>query len=95
MAVCRTTDDFKDKLVRKITNAESGEQVRRYILSAVKSLRNHKINPHIVSRFINKTDFTLSELYRAGKGTRMAENIDSARAVMEEMKALIHEQRAS
>lgn len=89
MALCNTTDDFKDKLVGKIISAESCEQVRRYVATALRSLQEHKVNPFIVSRFIDKSIITADKLKSAEGDGRISANIECAKAALEEAKTLL------
>lgn len=47
-------DDYRHKLVEKILHANSFEQIKRFILTALRSLHKHQVNGHLVARFIDK-----------------------------------------
>ncbi|MBK8310875.1 MAG: hypothetical protein IPL04_08240 [Chitinophagaceae bacterium] len=46
--------EYRTKLIAKIMLASSQDEVKRYIDTAVKSLEQHKLNGHIVTRFTEK-----------------------------------------
>ena len=46
--------EYREKLIAKIMLASSQDEVKRYIDTAMKSLEQHNLNGHIVSRFIEK-----------------------------------------
>ena len=50
-----TLDDYRHKLVGKVVKAESYEHIKRYMLTAIRSLRKHEINGHLIARFIDKS----------------------------------------
>ena len=49
-----TIDDYRCKLINKILFAGSEEDVMRYADAAMKGLEQHKVNGHIISRFVTK-----------------------------------------
>jgi hypothetical protein len=62
-----TLEDFRYKLIEKIINAPNDDSINRYINAALKGLKKHNVNGHIVNRFVAKTIFQLEarnpELY--------------------------------
>lgn len=50
-----TLEDFRCKLVDKIIAAPNEESINRYINAALKGLKKHNVNGHIVNRFLAKT----------------------------------------
>lgn len=49
-----TIDDYRCKLINKILFAGSDEEVMRYADAAMTGLEQHKVNGHIVARFVTK-----------------------------------------
>lgn len=52
-------DDYRCKLVSKILQSGSQEEVKRYFNAAIKGLKSHNVNGHIMVRFIDKVLFEL------------------------------------
>src|SRR5688572_24762634 len=47
-------DEYRCKLINKLLFAGSQEEVRRFCDAAMKSLEHHKVNGHLVARFVEK-----------------------------------------
>lgn len=60
MATIDDWDGYRHKLVNKIMMAGSYEQIKRFLLTAMKSVKVHEVEEHQVNRFIAKT---INQLY--------------------------------
>lgn len=49
------TDDYSSKLINKLLRATSQEDVKRYILTAIRSMQMHNVHEHIIARFVDKS----------------------------------------
>lgn len=47
-------DEFRCKLVTKIMFAASQSEIERFCDAAMKGLEHHKVNDHIIARFVDK-----------------------------------------
>jgi hypothetical protein len=85
-----TITQFRDKLIARIISADSGKNVCRYIEAAVKALKSHKVNDHIVSRFLQKADRELIMLEQMHCGHRQRANIRTARSYFDHLGVNSH-----
>jgi hypothetical protein len=85
-----TIDDYRCKLINKILFAGSQDDVKRFIAVAMRSLRQHKVNGHIVARFIDKMLQHLVEFNHTDHDTRQWNNIEMARMRFGELKSSLH-----
>jgi len=70
--------DYRCKLMNKILFARSPDEVRRYIGAAIKSLREHKVNDHLIARFIERAVQDLSQFHPEDEGAQQWSNIRAA-----------------
>lgn len=75
-------DSYRAKLINKILQAASQEDVKRFIAMAIKSLEQHKLNGHIVTRFLEKTTTQLELLDPMEKSAQEWSNIQMARILL-------------
>lgn len=73
-----TLPAFREKLVNKILCAPSQYHAGRIVDAAFKALHKHKVNGHLVARFIEKTTRQLDEYASAHPDSQQAENISAA-----------------
>jgi hypothetical protein len=71
-------DEYKCKLVGKILLATSNEQIKRFLLTAIRSLEKNNVHGHIVNRFIDKAVLQLDELKNPEADIRTLMNIKFA-----------------
>lgn len=74
-----TLDEYRCKLINKILFASSQQEVKRFVNVAVKSLQKHKVNGHIIARFVNKAIRNLEEFEPIDYDSQQWRNIDYAR----------------
>ena len=79
-------DDYRCKLINKILFAGSEEEVRRFIDGAMKGLEQHKVNGHIVARFLDKVIGELENFNPTEKDTQQWSNIKRARVQFSQIK---------
>ncbi|MEP7376611.1 MAG: hypothetical protein ABI675_24650 [Chitinophagaceae bacterium] len=73
-----TLDDYRRKLINKISLSSSSEEVRRFSNTAIRSLIDHKVHGYIIVRFIDKTINDLHEFNLLNKDERQWSNISTA-----------------
>ena len=57
--MAKNLDEYRCKLVSKILQSGSQEEVKRYFDAAIKGMKSHNVNGHIMVRFIDKVLFEL------------------------------------
>ena len=86
MVTVNNLDDYRHKLVDKILTAESYEQIKRFLLTAVKSMKAHDVHANLISRFIDKTLNQLHGITLLGEDIRLELNIKYAKSQLELIK---------
>lgn len=76
--MANTLEDFRCKLIDKIIAAPNEEAINRYINAALKGLKKHNVNGHIVNRFLAKTVFQLQGKMPEQFLEKQKENIQTA-----------------
>lgn len=79
-------DEFRSKLINKILFAGSQEEVKRFCDAAIKGLEHHKINGHIIARFVDKMINELSTFNPMSKDAQQWSNIQMARIYLNRIK---------
>jgi hypothetical protein len=79
-------DDYRHNLVDKILHSGSYEEVKRYLLTAIYSLEKHKVNGHLVERFIEKTLGQLEGLSLLNMDAKSLMNVRFAKMQLENIK---------
>ena len=79
-------DEYRCKLVNKILFACSQEEVKRFCDAAMKSLEHHKVNGHIIARFVNKVINELEQFNPMEKDAQQWSNIRMARIQFNRIK---------
>jgi len=74
-----TLSAFREKLVDKILCAPTQDHAGRLVDAALKALHKHRVNGHLVARFIEKTTRQLAEHASAHPDSQQAANISVAR----------------
>jgi hypothetical protein len=85
-----TIDDYRCKLINKILFATSQDEVKRFIAAAMKGLHQHKVNGHIVARFIDKMLQHLEDFNHTDHNAQQCNNIKLAKTGFSEIKSSIH-----
>ncbi len=86
-----TIDEYRCKLINKILFARSQYEVKRYIDTAMKNLRDHKVNGHIIARFIEKSNNHLLEFDPMNHDSQQWSNIKMARVKFHQTRQLLQE----
>lgn len=81
-----TMEDYCCKLVNKILFAASQEEVKRYIDATMKGMVTHKVNGHIVARFIDKALLHLKEFSPMDHDAQQWTNIKMAILLFNQQK---------
>lgn len=74
-------DEYRCKLINKILFAGSQEVVKRFCDAAMNGLENHKVNSHIIARFVGKIITELDQFNPMDKDTQQWSNIQMARII--------------
>ena len=77
---------YRTKLIAKIMSAFSQDDVKRYINTAIKSLEQHNLNGHIVTRFAEKMLDELESFSPMNKDAQQWSNINMARICFNQIK---------
>lgn len=81
-----TMEDYCYKLVNKILFADSQEEVKKYINTAIKSMQTHKVNGHIIARFVDKGLLHLKEFSPMDFNAQQWTNIKMAILLLNQLK---------
>ncbi len=81
-----TMEDYRCKLINKILFAASQSEVKRFIDGAMKGLKRHKVNGHIIVRFIDKVLRHLDELNTRDHEAQQFINIKMAKMQFNQIK---------
>ena len=77
---------YRTKLIAKIMSASSQDDVKRYINTAIKSLEQHNLNGHIVTRFAETMLDELESFSPMNKDAQQWSNINMARICFNQIK---------
>lgn len=83
-----TLDDYRCKLINKILFASSLENVKRYIDTAMRSLNDHKVHGHVITRFVEKTCKNLEDFRPNNTGMQQWANVHYAKAQFSRLKEM-------
>ena len=78
--------DFRNKIINKILFATSQKEVMSYSKAAIKGLEQHKVNPHIVVRFVDKVIIELESFNPIDKDAQQWTNIKMAKIQFKRIK---------
>lgn len=78
--------EYRAKLISKIMFSSSQEEVKRYIDTAIKSLEQHNLNGHIVTRFTEKMLDELETFSPMSKEAQQWSNIKMAGICFNQIK---------
>ena len=82
----QSLDEYRCKLMNKILFAANEEQVNRFIQAGIKGLILHRINGHIISRFIDKMLHHLADFTSCNPGCRQSINVKTAQILLYQLK---------
>ena len=74
-----TLTEYRCKLINKILFARSEDEVNRFVEAGIRGLRAHKINGHLIARFVEKATQDLDNFHSANKDAQQWANIRTAR----------------
>ena len=79
-------EEYRTMLINKILFAASQEDVKRFIVTALKALEQKKVNGHLVSRFIEKIISDLELFNPMKEESQQWRNIKLARILFNRIK---------
>lgn len=85
----QTIDDYRCKFINKVLFAGSQEEVSRFIDAAMRGLEEHKVNGHIVARFVDKVISDLEQFDPLDYDAQQWTNIKMARILFNKIKRSI------
>jgi len=83
-------DEYRYKLINKILFAGSQDEIKRFCDAAMKGLEHHKVNGHIVVRFVDKVISELEKFNPMKKDAQQWSNIQMARIQFNRIKQQIN-----
>ena len=86
MATIISLDDYRHKLVDKILIAGTYEQIKRFLLVAIKSMKEREVHGHLINRFIDKTINQLYAISLLDQDLKRQLNIKYAKSQLELIK---------
>jgi hypothetical protein len=87
-----TINDYRCKLINKILFSTSQEEVKKYIDTAMKDLAKHKVNGHLVNRFLERTSGDLAAFSPMDNDAQQWANIKMAKMLLNQIKGSLHPQ---
>lgn len=81
-----TMEDYSGKIISNVLLAVSQEEVKGYIDAAMKSMVTHKVNGHIVARFVDKALLHLKEFSPMDHNAQQWTNIKMAIILFNQLK---------
>ena len=87
-------DDYRHKLIDKILQANSYEQIKRFLLTAISSLKKYPLNGHLISRFIDKSINQLHGVCLLDTDVKLRLNARYAKSQLEMIKRSREEEKA-
>ncbi len=79
-------DQYKVNLIDNILTAQSQDEVKFYIQSAISSLVQNKVNGHLINRFTDKISGELQLLSPMNKDSQQWSNIQMAKIVFNRIR---------
>lgn len=86
-----TITEYRCKLINKILFARSEDEVRRFIAAAMRGLKEHKVNGHLITRFVEKASQDLNGFSPMNQDVQQWANIKTARMQFNQLKTAIRE----
>lgn len=72
-------EDYRLKLINKILSASSQDDVKKFVGTAIRSLKENKVHDHVITRFILKTIARLEVIKIEIKDLQQSKNIQTSR----------------
>ncbi len=72
--------DYRCKLLSKIKQSETQQQVKRYLDAAIRGLQSHRVNPHITLRFVQRVEQELDLFNPEETDNLQWENVQAGKA---------------
>ena len=89
MKMSLTLIEYRIELIYNIRFARSEEEVGRFIAAAMKGLKEHKVNGHLIVRFVEKVSHDLSGFHPMNQDVQQWTNIETARIQFNQLKQAI------
>ena len=86
MSNIKNLDDYREKLVSKIVTAGTTASALRLLRTAIKTLEQHAVHAHLISRFIEKTSLQLDAMQRREEGNEQRVMLASVEEEIETMR---------
>lgn len=86
MVTITNLDDYRHKLVDKILIAGTYEQIKCFLLTAIKSMKEREVHGHLINRFIDKTINQLHAISLLDEDLKRQLNIKYAKSQLELIK---------
>ncbi len=86
MIMSLTITEYRCELINKILFARCEEEVTGFIEAAVKGLMEHKVNGHLIARFVEKACQDLGGFAPMTRDTQQWINIETARKKFNQLK---------
>ena len=83
-------EEYRTKLINKILFAASQEEVKRFIDTALKALKQNEVNGHIIARVIEKISSDLELFNPMQKDAQQWSNIKMARILFNRIKTKLN-----
>lgn len=81
----KNVSELREKLLERISNTSNHENINRYIRSAVTTLIQHKMNGHLIVRFIEKCMMEIESSVRSA-APGQAENLHIGYKILSDAK---------
>jgi len=88
-----TTDEYSYKLINKFLFADSQHEIHTFIYSAIKELKEHKVQAYIIKRFLDATVEHLQEYKPTDYDSQQWANIKMSIIFLNQFKSSIVEIR--
>ena len=86
-------DEYSYELINKFLFADSQHEVHTFIYSAIKELKQHKVQPYIIKRFLDTTAMHLQEYKPSDYDSQQWANIKMGIVYLNQFKSSITEIR--
>jgi hypothetical protein len=83
------TDEYRCKLINKFLFADSSHEIQTFIYTAIKELKEHKVHPYIIKRFLYKTEQSLGEFKPTDYNSQQWTNIKRSKVALNTFKTSI------
>ncbi|MEO6290157.1 MAG: hypothetical protein ABIO76_09565 [Ginsengibacter sp.] len=84
-----TIDEYRCKLIDKFLFAGSQHEIQSFIYTAIKELKEHKMQPYIIKRFLDTTANTLQEFNSCDCNSQQWANLKISITLLNQFKTSI------